>query len=294
MDHGMRLLRVLCPRRPQRDNNGMCQCIEKDCESQSSCGLESDCQIFYVDRVTDCCGEDWTLGKAVTDITDDELGDFYTRIVQSTQQVQSQPKIITVEYIETYSTIWQYCVPEFMCTEYAFSFGSVDNDGNMVSSPCLACEVTSQAQLDSITTAEKRCDKSSNDAIRFLQLNDYYLYAHLGGVGRSPFVLEDYCGCEVQCRLEKFNTFAVGACPGVAGVKGLHAWLDDPSTKFAVDSYKGDCRCWDYCTNETVWTCTTTIGGNDRCAEGDVAVVLWAFLGSPVVLPAIRPNGGIQ
>ena len=126
---------------------------------------------------------------------------------------------------------------------------------------------------------------SSNDGIRFMQLKDFYALDS----GRSPFVLDDYCTCEIACRMAKFNFYATGACPAVSGMEGYYAWLADESTAFAVDSYKGDCRCWDYCTNETVWTCTA--GAIDRCVE-PVAVLLWTDPGNVPALPDERPNGG--
>jgi len=283
----------------QRTADNMCQCID-ECESQSNCGLESTCQIFHVERHTDCCGDDWTLGKVVTEIQEGELGEFYDQYVLSREQVQSYPKVVTLEFLRTFAQVQGLCVPEFMCEDYAFSFGSTtteyfelddDSDGvvpgvEIVQSPCLDCQVTSQEQLDNITIPEYRCDFNQDSAERYTQLKDYYLYQSLGGVGNSPTVLDDYCTCEIYCRLTKFYEFAHGPCNATAGYEGYLTWLEDPNIKFAVDSYKGDCRCWDYCTNETLWQCTA--GQVDRCAEGDVAVVLWAFLDAPFIPPQVR------
>jgi hypothetical protein len=268
----------------QRNNHGMCQCLSH-CDSQSNCGLESDCQIFYVDRIFDCCGDDWTLGKISSEIDPDTLGEFYSRRVVSLQESQRQSNVISYDYLETISSREGFCVPEFMCVEFAYSFGEVDGDGDIVSSPCFECLVQTQEQLDNYTIPDTRCDMSSNDGIRYLQLKDYYAI----GSGRTPFDLDDYCACEVACRLAKFEFYATGTCAAVSGMQGYDEWLADPSTAFAVDSYKGDCRCWDYCTPDTVWTCT--VGVVNRCVE-PVAVLLWDNPGQPIDLPPVRPNGG--
>ena len=268
----------------QRSNDGQCQCLSH-CESQSNCGLESDCQIFYVDRSFDCCGDDWTLGKVADEIDSDTLGEFYTHRVASLQESQQRDKVISLEYLSSISEAQGYCVPEFMCVDHSYSFGEVDSEGDIVSSPCFECLVDTQEQLDNYTINNTRCDMSSNDGIRYMQLKDYYSI----GSGRTPFELEDYCGCEIACRLAKFEFYANGACDAIAGMQGYDDWLNDPSTSFAVDSYKGDCRCWDYCTEDTLWTCT--VGVINRCVE-PVAVLLWANPGQTVDLPVIRPNGG--
>jgi hypothetical protein len=266
----------------QRNNHGMCQCLSA-CHSQSNCGIESDCQIFSVEPVFDCCGEDWTLGRTASEIADGTLGDFNTKRVQSIQESQQQNKVISLEYLSLVSRREGYCVPEFMCEEYDFSFGETDSNGDMVASPCFACYVNTQEQLDDYTVPDTRCDMASNNGIRYLQLTNFYSLAS----GRSPFDIDDYCECEVACRLAKYEFYATGPCPAKAGMLGYLEWRDDPSTKFAVDAYKGDCRCWDYCTTDTVWTCTEGIV--DRCTE-PVAVLLWSDPGATIVLPPVRPN----
>ena len=268
----------------QRNNHGLCQCLSA-CHSQSNCGIESDCQIFSVVPVFDCCGDDWTLGKVVTEIDASTLGDFYSKRVASIQEKHVQNKVISLEYLSVISEREGYCVPEFMCEDYAFSFGEVDSNGDMVSSPCFECYVSSQDQLEDFTVADTRCDQASNDGIRYLQLTNFYSLAS----GRSPFDMDDYCACEIACRFAKFEFYATGVCPGVAGIAGYLAWQEDASTAFAVDAYKGDCRCWDYCTLDTVWLCT--VGVVNRCTE-PVAVLLWTNPGVTPVLPPVRPNGG--
>lgn len=173
-----------------------------------------------------------------------------------------------------------------MCEEYEFSFGEYDAvNEEIVSSPCFECLVSSQSQLNSFTINETRCDFASNNAQRYFQLTDYYAI----GSGRSPNDLDDYCTCELACRYRKYQEFATGSCPGVNGLRGYFDWLESNETSFAVDAYKGDCRCWDYCTLDTLWTCTS--GAIDRCVE-PVAVLLWENPGVAPVLPPIRPNGG--
>jgi hypothetical protein len=166
-----------------------------------------------------------------------------------------------------------------------------DSDGvvpgvEIVYSPCLDCQAQSQDYLDEITLVDYRCDFNQDVAERYGQLKDFYLYEDLGGQGRSPFDLDDYCTCEIYCRLLKFQSFAVEPCPATSGYSGYLEWLEDEDIKFAVDAYKGDCRCWDYCTLETLWECT--IGQRDRCSESEVAAVLWAFLDAPFVPPVVR------
>jgi len=270
----------------QRNNQGMCQCLTH-CTSQSSCGLESECQMFYVDRVFDCCGTDWTLGSPVSELTNyDEMGEFYTHYVNSQQESARNNKIISYDGLVSISQTEGYCVPAFMCPEHDYSFGDYEEATDTINStPCFECLVSTDEQLNEFTINETRCDFASNNASRYYQLTDFYAI----GSGRNPYDLDDYCECELTCRWRKFEEFSQGSCGAVAGMKGYYEWLESEDTAFAVDSYKGDCRCWDYCTLDTLWTCT--VGANDRCQE-PVAVLLWENPGVPPVLPPERPNGG--
>ncbi len=108
----------------QRTAHDQCQCLD-ECQTQTNCGLESTCQIFNVERVSDCCGDDWTLGKAVEDIQEGELGEFYYSYVESREQVQGYDKVVTLDFLRGFSQVNGVCVPEFMCEEYSYSFGEV-------------------------------------------------------------------------------------------------------------------------------------------------------------------------
>lgn len=249
----------------QRNNEGMCQCLKGDCESQTNCGLESDCQIFQVRRYFDCCGTDWTLGMNLESEylqNETKMMDFFTDYADSIQEKAFGPKVISHEFIETASTIRDLCIPAFMCPEHEWSFGEADPfSDDPVSSPCFRCNVNSETELRNRTVNGTRCDMARNDGIRYHQDPGYYARAE----GRDPLVLNDYCGCEIECRLDKFKSYYDGECEAVNGMAGYTKWLNNPKNAFAVDSYKGDCRCWDYCVPNTTWQCTT--GTVDRCLD---------------------------
>lgn len=266
----------------QRNNQNQCQCLSS-CESQTNCGLESQCQIFTAERQTDCCGDDWTLGMGLNDFNAADHGEFYDRYISSIQERSQGNKILTIEDLRTISQTFDLCIPEFLCEEYSYSFGSTesieygtddDSDGvystiDILESPCFDCSMDDDAELASNTVQDMRCEQvlQGNDAVRYAQLQDYYRYVSQGGLGLDADDVEDYCSCEVYCRLQKFYAFVdPNACAATSGYQGYINWSEDPSTQFAVDAYKGDCRCWDFCTVDTLAPCT--VGAVDRCSQG--------------------------
>jgi hypothetical protein len=265
----------------QRDNNNMCQCLS-GCDSQTNCGLESDCQIFTAERQTDCCGNDWTLGKLPSEINDGDYGEFWATHVDSAQGFALNQKVFTIDFMRSTSQAENLCIPEFMCEGYSYSFGTsevieygIDDDSDgvlssleIMSSPCLECSMDTDADIAAETEFDQRCYQDSlsgNNAHRYAQLKDYYSYS---GASHNPDDIDDYCPCEVFCRMAKFEEYAVGNCNATNGYEDYVEWLLDPTTQFAVDTYKGDCRCWDYCNSNTLAPCT--VGAVNRCIEGPV------------------------
>merc|ERR1712167_522134 len=216
-------------------NNNMCQCLS-GCDSQTNCGLDSDCQIFTAERQTDCCGNDWTLGKLPSEINDGDYGEFWATHVVSAQGFAMNQKVFTIDFMRSTSQAEGLCIPEFMCEGYSYSFGTsevieygIDDDSDgvlssleVMSSPCLECSMDTDADIAAETSFDLRCYQDS-----------------LSGNNNATNGYEDYV-----------------------------AWLLDPTTQFAVDTYKGDCRCWDYCNSDTLAPCT--VGAVDRCIEGPV------------------------
>jgi hypothetical protein len=100
----------------QRDNNNMCQCLS-GCDSQTNCGLESDCQIFTAERQTDCCGNDWTLGKLPSEINDGDYGEFWATHVDSAQGFALNQKVFTIDFMRSTSQAENLCIPEFIAKD---------------------------------------------------------------------------------------------------------------------------------------------------------------------------------
>jgi len=263
----------------QRNRNNECQCLS-ECESQSHCGLESDCQIFYVEPIYDCCGDDWTLGKHKTEVSEEHFGDF--KLALDTVQFK-YPKVLSWADVESVGG----CIPAAFCKEHRYSFGDTDL---LIDSPCLACEFDSNATLDAATSKDLRCDRSGLDAVRLAQFLDYYLVESEGGEGRDSLHLNDYCGCEFKCKRYLYqqilwdwqNHTSIqlhednSGCLSVDVINNMTTWADEHD--WAVDSYKGDCRCWSYCTPDTIFECTNSPPpGIQRCDLGPVNAVLMKY-----------------